>query len=61
MGRDRIYCTIVLLIIAVISCIFGFLSVAGLAASLAKILFFICLGLFLVSLIFTFTVIFKRR
>jgi len=43
--------TLIFLIIAIIAAIFGFGSAALGAASLAKILFYVFLGLFLLSLV----------
>jgi uncharacterized membrane protein YtjA (UPF0391 family) len=47
-----LYYTVVFLIIAIVAAIFGFGGVAVAAAGIAKILFFIFLALFIVSLIF---------
>lgn len=43
---------LVFLIVALIAALFGFTSIAGTAVSLAKILFFVFLVLFVVSLVF---------
>ena len=47
-----LYYTIVFLIIAIVAAIFGFGGISVAAAGIAKILFFIFLVLFIVSLIF---------
>jgi uncharacterized membrane protein YtjA (UPF0391 family) len=44
--------TVVFLIVAIIAAVFGFGNIAAGAASIARILFFIFIVLFLVSLIF---------
>lgn len=44
--------TIIFLVVAIIAAVFGFGGVAAGATSIAKILFFIFIVLFLVSLIF---------
>ena len=44
--------TVIFLVVAIIAAIFGFGNIAAGAASIAKILFFIFLVLFIVSLIF---------
>ena len=47
-----LYYTIVFLIIAIVAAIFGFGGISVAAAGIAKLLFFIFLILFIVSLIF---------
>lgn len=47
-----LYYAVVFLIIALIAGALGFFAIAGLAAAIAKILFFIFLILFVASLIF---------
>jgi uncharacterized membrane protein YtjA (UPF0391 family) len=47
-----LYWAVVFLIIAIIAAVFGFGAIAGTAAGIAKILFFIFIVLFVVSLIF---------
>lgn len=44
--------TITFLIVAIIAALFGFVGVAGVAIDFAKILFFIFLALFIISLVF---------
>jgi uncharacterized membrane protein YtjA (UPF0391 family) len=43
---------LVFLVVAIVAAIFGFGVIAGTAASIAKILFFVFLVLFVVSLLF---------
>ncbi len=43
--------TIIFLVVAIIAAIFGFGGIAAGAASIAKILFYIFVGLFVISLI----------
>ena len=47
-----LYWAVVFLIIAIIAAVFGFGAIAGTAAGIAKILFFIFIVLFVVSLLF---------
>jgi uncharacterized membrane protein YtjA (UPF0391 family) len=47
-----LYWAVVFLIIAIIAAVFGFGAIAGTAAGIAKILFFIFIVLFVISLIF---------
>ena len=47
-----LYYTVVFLIIAIVAAVFGFGGISVAAAGIAKILFFIFLALFIVSLIF---------
>jgi uncharacterized membrane protein YtjA (UPF0391 family) len=51
-GGKMLYWTLVFLVIAVIAGIFGFGAISVAAAGIAKILFFIFLVLFVVSLLF---------
>jgi len=50
-GADMLYYALVFLLVAVVAAVLGFGGVAFAAAGIAKILFFIFLVLFLVSLI----------
>ena len=43
---------VVFLIIALVAAVFGFGGIAAASAGIAKLLFFICLVLFVISLIF---------
>jgi len=52
--------TVTFLIIALVAALFGFGGIAAGAASIAKVLFFIFLVLFALSLVFGAT-LFKRR
>jgi uncharacterized membrane protein YtjA (UPF0391 family) len=47
-----LYWALLFLIVAIIAAVFGFGAIAGTAAWVAKVLFFVFLVLFIVSLIF---------
>ena len=50
---NMLYWTAVFFVIAVIAAVFGFGGIAAASAEIAKILFFIFVALFLISLIFS--------
>jgi uncharacterized membrane protein YtjA (UPF0391 family) len=50
-GKKMLYYAVVFLIIAVVAALFGFTGIAASAVGIAKILFFVFLLLFVVSLI----------
>jgi uncharacterized membrane protein YtjA (UPF0391 family) len=50
--RDMLGYAITFLVIALIAAVFGFWVIAGTAAAIAKILFFVFLVLFIISLFF---------
>jgi uncharacterized membrane protein YtjA (UPF0391 family) len=50
-GKKMLYCAVAFLIIAVVAALYGFTGIAASAVGIAKILFFVFLLLFVVSLI----------
>lgn len=51
-SNDMLRWTVIFLIIAIVAAVFGFTGISEGAASIAKILFFIFIVLFLISLVF---------
>jgi len=57
-GKSMIYYTVVFLVIALVAALFGFTGIAAGAVDIARILFFIFVVLFAISLIMGF---FRRK